>query len=185
MSNRLPITLLQAALTIGLAWLLYRSVDIEAAWRIGSGLPWSTVVALPTLILLQIALVAVRVKLVVSAMNRHCTLLSVLRSVLIGAFVGQTPLTMVGGDLARIWSLSRASLSLRDSASAVALDRVLGLVSLLAMVIPANFWLWSRVDDVWLRQGVLICTLGAIGGLVLLLLLRFVPTAARQFRLVR
>ena len=177
-------TFVQLTLTGILGWTLYRNVDFTAAWQQIKRVPPSTTVILFFLVFAQIGLVAWRMKLVARAIGQDCSWTACLRSNLASAFVGQTPLTNFGGDIVRIWCIIREGLTLRDAASIVTLDRILGLTALVGLVAVADFVLWFRVVNGWMRLGILTGTGGAVGGIVVLLLGRYLPHWARRSRLI-
>lgn len=49
-------------------------------------------------------------------------------TVFAGSFFSQTPLSNVGGEMARVWFLSRGKVSLHLAASSVTLDRLFGFL---------------------------------------------------------
>jgi uncharacterized membrane protein YbhN (UPF0104 family) len=177
-------TLVQVGLTAALAWTLFYKINLGAAWEQAVRIPPTTAILLFLLIFAQIGLVAWRMKLIARALGKDCSWAACLRSNLASAFVGQTPLTNFGGDVVRIWCIIREGLTLRDAASVVTLDRVMGLTALVGLVTIADFVLWFRVVDGWMRLGILTATGSAIGGIAVLLLGRFLPRWTRRWPLV-
>jgi uncharacterized protein (TIRG00374 family) len=179
------ITLVQITITLACFWLVIEGIDFNSAWTLMSGLsPW-LVALLLALIFTQIGLIAWRLQLVVSAIGQTTTFAACLHTVMSGAFVGQTPLSTLGADAARIWYLLRGGLSLRESAGAVFIDRVAGLVALVLMVVLADIPLFMLVHDFWMRVAIVVVTLGAVCGLMALLLLQHVPQRLRRVHVVR
>jgi uncharacterized membrane protein YbhN (UPF0104 family) len=183
--KRCIVALGQFAIAAGSFWLVLRKVDFEAAWSLMSKVSPGLVALLFALILTQITFLAWRLQVVAKAIGQSCRYIDCLYTVMIGAFVGQTPASVIGADAARIWYLLRGGLSLRDSASAVAIDRVLGLAALVGMVMLTDLPLILLVQDFWMRAAIVLVTLGGIGGFAVLLMLRWLPQWTQKGRLVR
>lgn len=179
------LTLGQIAITVICFWIVIRGIDFKSAWTLMARLtPW-LVALLFGLVFAQIALIAWRLQLVVNAGGQSTAYSACFHTVMSGAFVGQTPVSMVGADAARIWYLLRGGLTLREAGSAVFADRAVGLVALVVMVILADIPLFMLVDDLWMRVTIVLVTLGAVGGLASLLLLQFLPKRLQEVRGLR
>ena len=173
---------LQIGLTLALGWNLLSRISLGATWEQASKL--SPIIAVGVVLLgsSQFVIVGLRLKLVVKALGHDRSVWACLRSNFAGAFVGQTPLTTFGNDVVRVWCLAGQKLLLRDAASAVAIDRVMGMIALLLWVLVSAVPLWQRLSDAWMRLGLLVGILGALGGIVILVLLRFLPVWIHRFR---
>ena len=61
-----------------------------------------------------------------------------IKLVLISYFFNQTLPSTVGGDAFRIWGAQSQGVSLRDSVSSVAIDRIIALISILIMILASS-----------------------------------------------
>jgi hypothetical protein len=179
------IALGQFTITLACFWLVIEGIDFKSAWTLMSGLsPW-LLALLFALIFTQIGLIAWRLQFVVNAIGQTTTFVACFHTVMSGAFVGQTPVSTLGADAARIWYLLRGGLSLREAAGAVFIDRVVGLVALVLMVALADIPLFMLVQDFWMRVAIVLVTLGSVCGLAALLLLQRLPQRAQRVHVVR
>ena len=179
------IALGQFTITLACFWLVIEGIDFKSAWTLMSGLsPW-LLALLFALIFTQIGLIAWRLQFVVNAIGQTTTFVACFHTVMSGAFVGQTPVSTLGADAARIWYLLRGGLSLREAAGAVFIDRVVGLVALVLMVALADIPLFMLVQDFWMRVAIVLVTLDSVCGLAALLLLQRLPQRAQRVHVVR
>lgn len=133
-AGRLLRVSLAAGLTIYLLWRSDPSAVLDAARR--TQLSWLWIVV--GLVLLDRVLMAYRwiVLLCVVEPSRRPPVRRLLQIFFVSTFVGSFLPASVGGDAVRAYSVSRERVSGADAVASVFMDRMLGVVSLLAMGIP-------------------------------------------------
>lgn len=175
----------QIGITVFCFWIVVERIDFKSASTLMSRLTPGLVALLLALVFAQIALIAWRLQLVVNAGGQAATFSACFHTVMSGAFVGQTPVSTLGADAARIWYLLRGGLSLREAGSAVFVDRTVGLVAMVVMVALADIPLFLLVEDFWMRAAIVLVTLGSACGLASLLLLQHLPKPIQSVRVLR
>jgi len=175
----------QFAVAAGAFWLIWRKVDLGAAWALLSGLSTKLIVVIFVLIYTQIAIVAWRLLFVVKAIGKRISFPACFLTLMSGAFAGQTPAGLIGGDVARAWYLVRGGLPLRDAATAVTIDRVLGFAALVVIVALTDFPLFFLVSSTWMRAAIVAISLAAVGAVVAVLALQLLPPSLRRFWFIR
>ena len=166
---------MQFAVTVGLLRFIFNKYDVFGEIRQLNGVGWVTVCAVVVLYVAQIWVVTFRLLLVLRQIGGGGTFLGICRSTLIGTFFTQTPLSMIGGDVSKLWVIARDGTPLRVAASAVAIDRVLGLLSLVGLICLTMVPLWLTVVDPGLRVGIVFSIALIMAGTVFLLLLQKMP----------
>jgi uncharacterized protein (TIRG00374 family) len=175
-----------------LAWLLLKHVDFAAAGALLRGERGLIALALAIMVLLAQAVVAAfRMDWVMRLLGARCPPARGFAVWMIGLLVSQTLLTFVAGDAARIWQLARRGYSRRVASSAIVLERALGFVVLLALVLACEPVLIARASSGATRTGLIVLALVCAGGIVafagsafLGALQRLLPGRLRHDRLV-
>lgn len=148
--------------TVLLGVLLYR-VDLSTALVIvstSSGLMLlSSAVAV---LLMQSLVAAARFVLILPFFGARCDFTTSLRVWMIGLFVTQTPLTFIAGDAMRVLELTLLGTRVRTTVLAVLLERALGFLVILLMVLLCVPWIMSAA--VTSEQRHIIWTLTTISG---------------------
>jgi uncharacterized protein (TIRG00374 family) len=125
---------LKIAITIGLMAYLLSKVDVApVVVQMRAMSPkWAAAAVLP--MVLQLALVSLRWRLVNGLVGANMQLAQVFRLTLIGQFFNQVLPTALGGDAMRAWLASREGVPLARAISGVLCDRALGLMVLAVIV---------------------------------------------------
>jgi Lysylphosphatidylglycerol synthase TM region len=150
-----------------LGWLLLKHVDFAAAGTLLRSERGLTALALAVAVLLaQAVIAAVRMDWVMRLLGTRCPAGRGFAVWMIGLVVSQTLLTFVAGDAARIWQLARRGYPRRVASSAVVLERALGFVVLLAMVLLCEPLLLARASSGAVRTGLTILAIVCAGGIL-------------------
>jgi glycosyltransferase 2 family protein len=175
-----------------LAWLLLKHVDFAAAGallRSGQGL--AALALAVAVLMLQAIIAALRMLCVMRLLGSRCSLGRGFAVWMAGLLVGQTLLTFVAGDAARIWQFARRGYARRVASSAIVLERSLGLVVLLALVLLCEPFLLARAAPGAVRTGLTILALVSAGGVAVFVgsafareLQRLLPARLREHRLI-
>ncbi len=166
---------LKLLISLGLLFLVGRSVDLQAVGGLLLSLPfWAGLGAVASL--LGIALVsALRWSLVMKAIGSPLPLGRATSLMLIGSFFTQVLPTSIGGDAVRIWQLTRQGFAFDRAFIGVMLERMTGLIALVIMVAAGVFWLGDLLDQPALRLLLLAALPVLAAGLLVLCLLDRLP----------
>lgn len=115
-----------------LAWLATR-IDMPAAAQAVLGVDGRFLALVLGLVALDRAVMIWRWVLLLRAIGSPLSLADAARIFLVSSFVGSFLPAGVGGDAARAWSLARHTATTADAVASVAVDRLLGLISLALM----------------------------------------------------
>jgi len=156
------ISFLQIALTILAFYYIISIIDGGSIISAGRNLGIDGIIIIIFLFFIQFTLVALRIIFIASHIKQPIGVWLSMQSVMVGAFIGQTPLTAVGGDAARIVLLSRKTFRLRDAATIITVDRAIGLFGLLLLNIFSSIWLLQILDESHLKFGVATIVFGGL-----------------------
>lgn len=153
-----------------LMWLAARNVvwgDVAAAIARGSR-GWFAICL--GLVVVDRALMAWRWVALLRAVEAppRVPLAQVVRLFFVSTFVGTFLPGSIGGDAVRAVSLSRLGASMPAAVGSVAVDRLLGTVSVLLMAVAGALLAGRLLDDRWLTWAMAITTVGVAGALLLL-----------------
>jgi glycosyltransferase 2 family protein len=175
---------LQLVVTAAIGAFLFSRIEFEGVLGSLGNFRWTDFVGLLLLIVAQYTFVAKRFALVVRWVGATCTFVTALRAVLVGAFFAQTPLSALGGDAMRGWILYKSNVKPIDGASAVVLDRLLGALSLLLLIVMTLPLLWQLVSNPSLRIAMAaVLSFGFLSALAFTCLI-LLPESFRRFALV-
>lgn len=107
------------------------------------------------LMILQLVLAALRQQGVATMFDSTLKLLASLQITFIGNFLSQTFISVVGGDVSRIWLLVRQGISAKASTCIVAFDRLIGVMAHHLLVLVALPWLLAIFDGPRSRPAVI------------------------------
>ena len=139
--------LLRAAASAFLLWVVLRKVNIADVGEFVRGIRWGWIAAGFAGLVINRWLACARMIALVRAKGLPCDPETVAQIVLGSQFYGQFLPTSVGGDVLRVYSLSRHTDNTTESASAVMMERALGVVALLLMGLAGSLWAWPRLQD--------------------------------------
>jgi uncharacterized membrane protein YbhN (UPF0104 family) len=175
----------KAVVTLGLIWLVLRNVDMaDTLQRIGS-IPGMVAAGVLLLMLLLSLLSILRWQIVMRQFGRILGFRLTARLFFEGLFFNQALPSTVGGDGVRIYRSFRAGLPLSAAVNSVVLDRILGLTSLMLLAALAQPLFYDRVDSLPARLSFTAVFVAAVAGIVILLLLVYLPAWSRRWRLMR
>jgi uncharacterized protein (TIRG00374 family) len=175
-----------------LAWLVLKHVDFTAAGALLRSERGALALILAIAILLaQAALAGARTACVMRLLGARCSIARGFAVWMIGLVVSQSLITFIAGDAARVWQLARLGYAPRLASSAVVLERAIGLVVLLALVLLCEPLLLARASPGAVRTGLTILAIASAGGILAFALSAFLgslrgllPARLRHHRLV-
>lgn len=117
-----------------LLWITKKISWIQVSAVIGS-LGWKEWFVAILLVSLQNILAAWRWRLIMQSLSISISGLKSLRYFFVGLWLNQTLPASVGGDIARVWLITRDGQKLGDALHSIILDRLFPLLSLVALII--------------------------------------------------
>lgn len=175
---------LKAAVTLGLIWLVLGNVDMADTLQRVRSVSVSVVAGVLLLMLLLSLFCILRWQIVMRQLGGTLPFGLTSRLFFEGLFFNQALPSTVGGDGVRIYRAFRAGLTLSTAINSVVLDRVLGLASLMLLAALAQPLFYQRVESLAARLSFTAVFLAAIGGIVALLLLGFMPRWLHRWKLM-
>ena len=163
--------LLKLGLTLAILLVILVKADFRQIFAtLALVAPLAVLVAL-VLAFLQVGVSAARLSLVVALYQRWLPFWDSLRVTLESAFFSQTFVSFFGGDALRIWRIRRCGLPLNQAASAVVLDRLIGVTVNHIFLLAALPWLLAEISDHALRIGLIALASAGVAGFALMLFL--------------
>jgi len=173
------------AVAAGLLWLATRGVDWPTLTAAVQGASWSWIAAAVALTAVDRILMAWRWLSLLRGVEANRPLRSwpLLRVFFVSTFVGTFLPGSVGGDAVRTVAASRQGVSLANAAASVAIDRLLGTLSVLLMAVAGLWFIGAELDAPQLLP---LALLGSVVAGTVTALLLFKPGAyERALRLAR
>jgi glycosyltransferase 2 family protein len=175
-----------------LAWLVLKHVDFTAAGALLRSERGALALIVAIAVLLgQAALAGARTACIMRLLGARCSMARGFAVWMIGLVVSQSLITFIAGDAARVWQFVRLGYSTRLASSAVVLERAIGLVVLLALVLACEPLLLARASPGAVRTGLIILALVSAGGILAFAvspflgsLRRLLPARLRDHRVV-
>jgi len=150
-----------------LAWLLLQRVDLAAAGALLRSEGGAAAFLLAIAVLMGQAVIAgARTACVIRLLGGRGSIGRGFALWMIGLLVSQSLITFIAGDAARLWQFIRLGYSRRVASSVIVLERAVGLVVLLAMVLPGAPVLFAHAPPGAVRTGVTILTIVCAAGIL-------------------
>jgi uncharacterized membrane protein YbhN (UPF0104 family) len=150
-----------------LVWLVLKHVDFAAAGALLRSKQGAIALLLATVLLAGQAVIAgTRTACVFRLLGARCSIGRGIAVWMVGLVVSQLLITFLAGDAARVWQLARLGYLGRAASSAVVLERALGFVVLLAMVLLCEPALLARASPGAVRTGLTILAIVCAGGIL-------------------
>ncbi len=156
----------KTAASAGLLWLILRRMDLSSVGAVLAHVRWEWLAAALGVMLISRVLSCLRLLLLVRAKALPHEAPRVAQIVLVSEFYGVFLPTSMGGDVVRIYQLSRYTGNTSESAAAVFMERAIGVIGLLALGAVGAVWAWPYLDQ---RQVIWMALLPALSGLLIAL----------------
>jgi uncharacterized membrane protein YbhN (UPF0104 family) len=166
---------IQIAATVGLLWFVGQRVDLgELSRRLApSDILWALLMGV-AVISVQAVLAAIRLRICVRLLGHELPIRSAWVSCQYAGFFSHTPISFLGGDAMRVWHLTTSGVSLTDSAKAVLVDRALGFMGMMLIVLVITPPLLGAIRDPAMWAGyLLLVAVGLLAAAAFVLLGRF------------
>jgi uncharacterized membrane protein YbhN (UPF0104 family) len=175
----------KAAVSVALLWLPLRHVQLDTVLSHIVQIDWHALLGAFLVIAATTFIAAIRWSVILRALGMPRGLSMTYPVSLIGLFFGQALPAGVGGDVVRIWLGCKSGLTLPVSISSILGDRLAGLFAILVIVTVELPEVRVLVPEASLFYGV--CGLLGLfyAGFGAVLLLDWLPSSLRRFRLVR
>ena len=160
----------RVVLAVALMWLATRGVEWDKVFAaIARGTPRWFAICL-ALVVLDRVLMAWRWIVLLRAVEQppRVPRSRLIRLFFVSTFVGTFTPGSIGGDAMRIMSLTRLGATTSAAVGSVAVDRLLGTVSVLLMAVFGAALAGSLLEAFWLRLALLVSAIGVAGALLLL-----------------
>ena len=180
--RQLLVTLVKLALSAGLIWLSFTKIDSANAVTLLRTLNPGLVGAAVALLMIQHLLGGLRFHNLLRQLQTPISRFSAINNIFVGFFFNQIFFSFIGGDAVRVWRLVDEKVPVSSAFKSVLFDRVLGFVSLIALIILSLPSLFTIVTDQAMRSSLLITTLIGIFATILFLLMHHLPTYFNRWR---
>ncbi|MFQ5953587.1 MAG: lysylphosphatidylglycerol synthase transmembrane domain-containing protein [Kiloniellales bacterium] len=127
----------KALVTAVLLYLVLRAVDPQQVWARVEALSALFMVPLLAVLIAQTLVTTARWRLVMAGLDVALGFAKAWLLLMIGLFFNQSLPSTIGGDVVRIWRVHCEGHGLGKSANVVLVDRVMAVVGLLILVVPA------------------------------------------------
>jgi uncharacterized membrane protein YbhN (UPF0104 family) len=185
MSKKSLVYALKFALSAALVAYLLGKVDLTHSWEKARNVDLVWLLAASALFFVQIAVGAFRWLAVGIAIKQSLPTLRTIRLYYISTFFGLVLPGAVGADAVRIWMTHKSGLKLGGAINSVMLERIVTVLALLLLVVVTQPFLLSRLPDQGLGWIFPLLSLGAVGGIVLIMVLDRLPGHLEKWRVVR
>ena len=136
-----------------LIWYVTTKIDIGSALVHLKNLSAAVAVVTVAMIISGFAVAGSRLRPILGMFGERCSFLFGFQTMWIGNFFGQALVTFLTGDAVRIWWIMRLGIGLRVAASAILIDRAIGFIALMALVLLALTSLLDLTGDAVMRAG--------------------------------
>ncbi|MBI4365525.1 MAG: flippase-like domain-containing protein [Deltaproteobacteria bacterium] len=154
--------MVKAAVSALLLYLSLRRVDLDSVGQRLGGLDWGWIALVLVTLGIQIPLLSLRWREIVTICGAKLPLATALRYNFIGQFFSQVLPSTVGGDAVRIWLLARGGAGWPVAIYSVLIDRVVGVSALAILVVACLPWTFQLVHDPVARAALALLGFGAL-----------------------
>jgi uncharacterized membrane protein YbhN (UPF0104 family) len=176
---------LKVGVSIAILGLIATRTDVSRIGTLLASVESGTVLAALLLALAQTALVAYRWVLVMESVGVAVGLWPVLQAVLVSLLLNQCLPSFVGADAYRMYWLYRESDRLGPAVRSVLIDRMLGMIALIAMFTAGIAFLFQRIGDPAAKSGLLVLLLCSLGGSIAFFTGDLLPKSWQRLRALR
>jgi hypothetical protein len=157
-------------------------VDLLAAWRSVKAIPLAVAAGVMVLFVFQYLLSAFRLTQLLALLGAPLRLWAALEVAFIGAFFSQTFISFIGGDVARVWRITRHRISLGLATKSVLLDRLVGFAGLIAIIALTLPFLPHIAPDIDVGLWGTFIALLPLAALAVVVIVRRLPASVRRIR---
>jgi uncharacterized protein (TIRG00374 family) len=159
---------IKALISTGLLWYLFEKIDLAPLSDRIAGLEVVPLVGAVSILCIQILLVSIRWRIVVSVLFQYLRFGKIFKIVMIGAFFNQALPTAIGGDVMRAWYLHLAGARGAHAIYSVLLDRLSALAANTIFMACLLSVIFELIPDRAVRFGFVVVILGIVIGFFVL-----------------
>lgn len=168
-----------------LFWWIFSSIDVSALWERVANLSLAATLIGIAILIFQSFIAALRLRLFTGHMGASINIPACWQYTLVGLFFNQALPSTIGGDAIKIWFLSqRKNWSLRLSLHCIILDRALGLLALLLLIVVSMPRIISTITDPQAVAGIGIVVFAGFFGSLTFALMPRLPRVLERNRIV-
>mgnify|MGYP000100220445 CR=1 FL=1 len=156
------------ALTAIVLWLVLSHIDLDETRRNVTAFSFAGLFGVACILGIQQLIASQRLSLVMALLGQRLGFAAAVHVTLVGFFFGQTFLSFLGGDAARLWELNKRAIGLQSASSGVLLDRLSGLIAnhiLILLMLPGTLQI---VTEPVARLAVIAVAIAGLLGIVML-----------------
>jgi len=183
--SRYLILLFKIGLSAALVWYVFSKIDTASAFDYLRSIPIYILAGAIILLLLQQFIAGLRLRELLSLLDVPCRIITAVDVVLIGVFFSQTFISFIGGDVMRIWRITRSNVPVGIAAKAILFDRVVGFVSLLLVIILTLPFALGIINDPHMRSSLYLLIGAGIAATVVFMTMDRLPESLHRWRLFR
>lgn len=171
---------------MALLWFVLSRVDFaDMLSRLSATRIAAALLAGGCVLALQSLVAAVRLRICARLFGHQVNGFSAWTACQLGGLFSHTPMSFVGGDAVRVWHLVRSSVPLAEAAKTVLMDRALGFIGLMVLVLATSPGLYPAITDPGMWTGyVLLLAVGLTGAVAFVTLGRLRPPARHRNRVL-
>jgi uncharacterized membrane protein YbhN (UPF0104 family) len=183
--RNLALVAMKLAVSGLLIWYVTTKIDIASALVHLKNLSAVVAVVAVMVIISGFAVAGYRLRPILGMFGERCSFVFGFQTMWIGNFFGQALVTFLTGDAVRIWWIMRLGIGLRVAASAILIDRAIGFIALMALVLLALAPLLALTGDAVMRAGLFSVAFTGTGAIIAFFVLgRVMPERMHQGRYV-
>ncbi len=171
-----------------LIWYVFQGIDLDASLKKIQSADRPLLLAAVVVFYFQLFIGALRWQAVNQAVGAVMAFRQAVRIFFIGMFFNQALPGGTGGDAVRVYLAYKGGLELRGALNGVMLERVAAVVALVLLVDIAQPFFQIRITaeaSDWVASTAALLTLGAIGGLALIMFVDRVFQNFQKYKIVR
>ena len=139
---------------------------------------------LAVLILQQVA-ASYRLKRLLGDLGAQVSLATAIDAAFVGVFFSQTFISFIGGDAMRVWRIGTHRTTISIAARAVLLDRVVGFIGLVVVIVVGMPLMFRITSDTMTRAGIGAAVGAGLAFTIGFLFVSKLPETFRRWRIVR
>ncbi len=141
-------TVFKIAATVAIFWFVLSRVDLrQLITRLSAGQIAAALAAAVAVLSVQALALALRLRACARLLEHRLRGFNAWAACQLGGLFNHTPASFVGGDALRIWNLSKGGIPLQDAAKSVLVDRALGFLAMMLLVLAVTPMLQLAITD--------------------------------------
>ena len=188
MTKKWLLLFLKVAVSAGLIWYLFNSIDLVAAQQRLSKVDPMMLLLAAGMLLFQMVIGALRWSAVLRGIGISIPFQEITRLFYIGSFFNQALPGGTGGDVVRIYLVFKSNWGFRGAVNGVVLERAATLLALIILVLGTLPFFLTNLDGderAWVIPSLVLLSILTVSGVCLLCLFDRLPRGLYRWRMVR